>query len=129
MIHLDIDFTGDVSGDDYGIYINVNPGGALNSLSSLPSTFGIYTQPAKGWTLSAIAQDVAKAMRSGGGYRTWKAPPELHEVLAKERRDQTGGKLLTVCVSDPRPAMSMALTFLPSLLSTPIRLLAPTFST
>jgi hypothetical protein len=62
VIHLDIDFTGDVSGDDYGIFVNVNPGGALDSLSSLPSTFGIYTHPAKGSTLSAIAEDVAKAI-------------------------------------------------------------------
>jgi hypothetical protein len=62
VTHLDIDFTGNVSGDDYGIFVNINPGGALNPLSSLPSTFGVYTHPARGSTLSAIAQSVAKAI-------------------------------------------------------------------
>ncbi|HEY2739484.1 MAG TPA: hypothetical protein VGK45_13840, partial [Thermoanaerobaculia bacterium] len=62
VIHLDIDFTGDVSGDDYGIFVNINPGGELNPLSSVPSTFGVYTHPARGSTLSAIAQSVAKAI-------------------------------------------------------------------
>ncbi len=55
VVGLAIDFRGEVSGDDYGIFTNVNAGGTQ-------ATFGVYTQPAKGATLSSIAQSVAKSI-------------------------------------------------------------------
>lgn len=52
-----IDFSGEISGDDYGIFVNVNPGGTR-------PTLGVHYRPAKGATLSAIASDVASAINA-----------------------------------------------------------------
>ena len=50
-----VTFTGEVSGDDYGIFTSVDAGG-------LRPTCGVYTNPAKGATLSSIATAVADAI-------------------------------------------------------------------
>ena len=63
---------------------------------------GLFPQPVQGFLL-----------RSGGKYRTWKLPPEADAALAKERQENTGGKLLGLSVSDPRPAVQLGLSLLP----------------
>ena len=63
---------------------------------------GLFPQPVQGFL-----------MRSGGKYRTWKAPPELAIAMEKERKQNGKGKLLGVSVSDPRPAIEIGLSLLP----------------
>ncbi len=67
--------------------------------------FGLFPQPVQGFLL-----------RSDGKYRTWKTPPEAHEALAKERKDNGKSKLLAVTVSDPRPAIEIGLALLPTVI-------------
>jgi hypothetical protein len=57
VVGLAIDLRGEVSGDEYGIFTNVNAGG-------LQATFGVYTHPAKGATLSSIAQSIAQSINN-----------------------------------------------------------------
>jgi hypothetical protein len=54
---LEITFQGAVPGPDYGIFTNVNLGGAR-------ATFGVYTNPRQGATPSAIATAVAQALNA-----------------------------------------------------------------
>lgn len=64
---------------------------------------GLFPQPVQGFVL-----------RSGGKYRTWKAPIELDEALAKERKANGKSKLLAMSVSDPRPVVEIGLALLPT---------------
>jgi hypothetical protein len=52
---LAIELSGQVAGDDYGIFVHVNAGG-------LRPTFGVFTQPPKGQALADVASDVVKAI-------------------------------------------------------------------
>ena len=49
-----VTFTGDVDGDDYGIFTTADAGGST-------PTAGVFTQPKKGDTLSSLASAVAQA--------------------------------------------------------------------
>jgi hypothetical protein len=53
-------------------------------------------------------------LRSEGKYRTWKAPPELDEVLSKERKANSARQPKLVTMSDPRPAVTMGVSLLPT---------------
>ncbi|WP_260735074.1 trypsin-like serine protease [Tunturiibacter lichenicola] len=49
-----VTFTGEVSGDNYGIFTRVNQGG-------VKATCGVFTNPARGDTLTSIADAIAQA--------------------------------------------------------------------
>ncbi len=78
----------------------------------LPLTYAVH----KDWLVFALFPQPVQGfvMRSGGKYRAWQTPPELHDVLAKARQENPRGKLLAVTVSDPRPAMTLGLALLPA---------------
>jgi hypothetical protein len=83
----------------------------FNRVPYFPLSFTVH----KGWLVAGLYPQTVQGylLRSGGNYRVWKAPPELAEALAKERKENGHSKLLGVNVSDPRPAITIGLSLMP----------------
>jgi hypothetical protein len=69
----------------------------------------------KGWlVIGAFPQSVkGYILRSEGKHKIWRVPAVAAEVLALAKRKAGPGKIAALTVTDPRPAMTLGLSFLP----------------
>ena len=85
---LGFELSGEVPGDDYGIFVDVNPGG-------LRPTFGVFTRPPKGQVPAAAASDIVAAIN--------RLPEDLRHA---EPPGTTPARVITASSSDARVTMS-----------------------